>query len=148
MILRRFTVQAIPIIAIFVGVISAADTWGEEQPLSVRDAAKMITVRDVTVSGNRVSGSVVNTSPNAMQDVRLLIRQAWQWQKETRPGKVSPGRTLMYTMNDSIPAGGQAKFTFDVPPLPAAKGGTFKTTAEVGGFTELVPRTDLADQKN
>jgi len=144
---KRLIIHSIPSLAILVGVTTGVGyARAGEEPLSQRDASNMIAVSDVKMSGNQVSGTVTNRSSNEMQDIRLLIRQAWQWQKETRPGKVSPGRTLVFTLNRPIPAGGSAPFTFDVPPLPNAKGGTFKTTAEVAGFTEMVPNTNVAGE--
>ena len=129
----------------------AASVWAaEEQPMSAKDAAMMVTVNDLAVHDGKITGTVVNKSANPMEDVRVLIRQAWLWQKESRPGARSPGRTLTYTVKERIPPGGSVKFTADAPPLPAAKGGSFKTYAEIAGFSELVPvstSTSVANQE-
>lgn len=98
-----------------------ASVQAAEQPLSAKDAASMIAVSDLAVHDGKITGTVINKSTNPVEGVRLLIRQAWFWQKESRPGPLSPGRTLTYTVQDRIPPGSSVKFSADAPPLRQPK---------------------------
>lgn len=144
---QRLLVWAAASLAVLVGrasgVLGDASTSTARQPVPARMASEIISVSNVAEHDGRVTGTVVNKSPNALENVHLLVRQAWFWSKERHPGKVSPGRTLTYTVPDRISPGGSVDFSFDTPRLPAATGGTFKTTAEVAGFSEIVPTTQM-----
>jgi hypothetical protein len=132
-------------VAVLVGRAGSAfaDSSAAVQPVPARMASDIVAVSNVAAQDGHVSGTVVNRSPNPLENVRLLVRQVWYWNDERHPGNVSPGRTLTYTIPGQISPGGSVHFSFDTPRLPPANGGNFKTTAEIATFSELVPTTQM-----
>lgn len=127
-----------------IGVFAAAVVWAaptvgqRARVTSPEDIATLLTVRDVRVEGDVVRATLVNHVPRRLADVRLLIRHAWLWNDERRPGRDNPGRTQLYTVPEEIPAGGTYTLEYRItPPLPRRTDGRFVTTVEVLGFTEV-----------
>lgn len=103
-----------------------------------RDLAQILEVRDVRVEAERASATLVNHSPRALQNVRLLVRHQWLWRDEKNPGTDNPGRSQVYTLPDEVPAGGTYRVELPIdPPLPRRTDGRFVSSVEVLGFTEV-----------
>lgn len=103
-----------------------------------RDLAQILEVRDFRVEPTRVSATLVNHSPRALQNVRLLVRHQWLWRDERNPGTDNPGRSQVYTLPDEVAAGGTYRVDLPIdPPLPSRRDGRFVSTVEVLGFTEV-----------
>jgi hypothetical protein len=85
-----------------------------------------------------VSGEVTNHANHAVRDVNLLIQHAFAWKNEFRPGKDDPSRAEYYTVSGAIPAGTSKHFSMRLTePLPVRIDGTFMTSAQVAGYTEV-----------
>jgi hypothetical protein len=97
-----------------------------------------VDLRDVAVSGNQATGTVVNRSRNEVRDVVVMVNRAWVWRDERNPGPINPGGTYYFTLPTAVPAGGSAKFTFDLPPVDApADLGSFQSSVAIQGYTEV-----------
>jgi hypothetical protein len=107
--------------------------------VSSSEAAQTIVIKDLTVTDDSVSGTLVNKSSHTVRDVSLLLEQAWQWKDEFHPGTDSPGRTLPFTIPADIPPNASVPFTFRTPVLPQRSDGRFVTTIDVTGFSEVGP---------
>ena len=104
--------------------------------------ADRVSVRDVRTREGEVSGVVVNTSDRPVRDVQLLVSYQWLWENETHPGEGGPGRAVFVTVNQEIPPGGQAPFTYrPETPLSERPDGRYMTNVSVAGFTEITPTT-------
>jgi hypothetical protein len=111
--------------------ISSTRIVAEEQ------LARSVGLRDVEAKGGDISGVLVNTSGKVVRDVELLIRYAWLWNDEFRPGVESPGRVVYFTVRGEIPPGGREAFTYRVePPLAGGSEGRFLPSVEVVGLAE------------
>jgi hypothetical protein len=109
---------------------------------SPEEIQRIVTIEKLSVQDGAVSGEVHNLSSRTVRDVQLFIRHTWLWDNERHPGKVDPGTSTFQTLQQEIPPGGTARFSFtQSPPLAKAAGGHFVTTVSVAGFTEVIPQT-------
>ncbi len=128
-------------VALLGGILPALAS--RAQPVTGRvvppaNVASILEVRDVRVEGNMIRATLVNHSPRALENVRLLIRHQWLWRNERSPGTDNPGRSHVYTLPEQVPAGGNYRLELAIdPPLPRRTDGRFVTTVEVLGFTEV-----------
>jgi len=141
-ILRRF-VRAIGgamIASIFVVAEFQQESVWSATLASQEEAAKVVSVRNVAVKGETVSGEIANHSPRPVRDVQLLIRYTWTWKNEMRPGEDQLSDAVYYTVEGEIPPGAARPFTFNRPaPLPSRPDGQFEVSVSVAGFTEVIP---------
>lgn len=108
-------------------------------PLASAEAARTVVITDLRVGDDLVSGTVVNKSAASLREVRVLLRQAWQWTDEHHPGADSPGQTTPFTLALTVAPNASAPFTLTPPRLPQRTDGRFVTTMEVVGFSEVGP---------
>ena len=107
--------------------------------LSPDNVVQAVIVPNVTVQEGTVSGELVNKSSRPLRDVQLLIRYTWLWNNEFHPGKDDPGMAVYYTVEQEIPPGGTASFTYKPSfPSPSRSDGHFETTVSVAGFSEII----------
>ena len=108
-------------------------------------AAQTVSLHDVSVQGNSVSGVVTNQSSHIVRDVGLLIRYSWSWNRERHPGEHNPGRATFYTVVGPIPPGAGVPFSYQTSePLPARSDGHFTPSVEVVAYTEAVAGTEAS----
>ena len=112
--------------------IQAADVnISDQQPQAV-------TIRNVKVQDG-VSGEVVNSSPNVIRDVQLLIRYTWLWKNEMKPGEDNRSDAVFYSVEGEIPPGGSKPFTYRPSSAMKEDAGRYEVSVKVAGFTQLVP---------
>ena len=120
-------------------LLLAAAATASDQPLDAK-AVGQVTVQNVTLQGDAVSGVIANGSPQLVRNVNLQITYAWLWNNERHPGTDNPGRTDYYTLTGDIPPGGSMPFTYrPATPLAKRNDGQFNASASVNGFTEIEP---------
>lgn len=106
--------------------------------LSREKASEIVTLRGVVIKNGDVSGELVNQSRYPVRDVDLLIRHTWLWKKEFQPGQDDPGTAVYYTVQQTIPPGQSARFTYKPSsPLPSRGDGSYETTVSIAGFTQV-----------
>lgn len=104
--------------------------------VSGQRASAVVIIADLRVLNGRVSGLLVNKSPELIRDVRLLVRHAWLWNDERHPGTDDPGRAVYFTVPKDIGPGHAEHFMYaPEPPLPRRSDGRFETTVQVVGYT-------------
>lgn len=103
------------------------------------EGQRAVVVTDLMVQEESVSGTVVNRSSATVRAVSLRLEQEWQWSDERHPGADSPARTLSFSLAGDVAPGSSAGFRFDTPRLPARTDGTFVSSMDVSGFTEVRP---------
>ena len=108
---------------------------------SDEETARILAIEKLAVQDGVVTGEVRNKSIHALRDVQLFIRYTWLWDDERHPGKIDPGTSAYYTLNETIQPGGKINFTFKPsPPLPKIAGGRFETSVKIAGFSEIIPQ--------
>lgn len=113
--------------------------YAEENILPGEEAGKIVAIGQLKVEDDEVSGVLVNNSDRPVQDVQILIRDTWYWEKEFRPGENPPGEATYYTVEKEIPPKGELPFVYKrKEPLPSQPGGRFETEVKVSGFTEVI----------
>ncbi len=133
-----------------VGLLMSAAVGG--QGLSVASAAtraspsvlfgsealsRDVVVRDLQVHDGAVSGVVVNNTGNQLTNVDLLVRFGWRWKHERAPGKESPGRAVVRTL-ENIPLGGETPFNYSPEfGFPARSDGHYEISVVVVGYTQF-----------
>jgi hypothetical protein len=107
--------------------------------------AEEVAVREVRSEDDVVSGVLVNLSPDPVEDVRIMIRDAWLWNDEFHPGDDDLERTVFHVVPGEIPPGGQAHFSYrrDSPP-PRRPDGRFETEVEVVSLVQIGARPPSA----
>ena len=112
----------------------------ETMVVSPDQMSRTVNVQGVRVTGDEVSGKVVNNSGKPVRDVQLLVKYIWLWNKERKPGTDSPGRALYETLPGELAPGETKEFTFRPDePLPHRTDGRFDASVEVAGVTEITP---------
>lgn len=107
--------------------------------LSQDEVSQLVVIRNLNIGERRITGELVNKSPRTVRDVQLLIRHSWRWKSEFRPKDDSRDEAVYYTIDEEIPPGGAARFTYSpAHPLPSAPDGYFETTVSVAGFTQVI----------
>jgi hypothetical protein len=133
-------------IGVFAAVLALALT---ALPASVRsqkirsdeETARILAIEKITTQDGGVTGEVRNKSSHAVRDVQLFIRYTWLWDDERHPGKIDPGTSTYYTLNETIRSGEKITFTYKPsPPLPKIADGRFETSVKIAGFTEIIPQ--------
>jgi len=132
----------VPLVGTTLGIMSpgmpAVSAAAEIVVASQQEAARSLSVRDVRIQGDAVSGVLANESSTAVRDVGLLVRYTWFWNNERHPGGKNPGRAGLYKVNGPIAPGASVPFTYrSSEPLPARSDGRFNPVVEVVSFTEL-----------
>ncbi|MDH3445504.1 MAG: hypothetical protein OEN50_16380 [Deltaproteobacteria bacterium] len=106
--------------------------------LTADKAARVVTLRDVTVKDGEVAGEIVNQSKQALREVQLQILYSWRWKDEWHPGTDDPGRAVYSMVDKEIAPGQSARFNFKpAPPLPARKDGFFDVSVKVVGYAQV-----------
>lgn len=119
--------------------LSSPGPCGAEAVVPSTEAQRMVVVQDLSVQDESVSGSVVNRSSATVRAVSLRLEQEWQWSDERHPGADSPARTLSFTLPGDVAPSSSTRFRFDTPRLPPRTDGTFVSSMDVIGFTEVRP---------
>ena len=132
----------VPLLGTTVAVIGAAmpavSTAAEIVVASQQQAAQALSVHDVGVQGDAVSGVLTNGSSTPVGDVGLLVRYTWVWNNERHPGGKNPGRAGVYTVTGPIAPGASVPFAYRASePLPQRSDGHFNPVVEVVSFTEF-----------
>lgn len=113
------------------------------EPPTILDASKAkesVTVEDIHLEGDHLSGVIVNREPHPLRSVRLVIGEVYRWPNEYRPGGKSPNRAKTVVVEQEVPAGGRVSFSTTFPQAtPPGPGGDFTTQVYVMGFTEVLP---------
>lgn len=108
---------------------------------SDEETARILAIEKFASQDGQVTGEVRNKSSHAVRDVQLFIRYTWLWDDERHPGKIDPGTSTYYTLNETIQSGEKITFTYKPsPPLPKIAGGRFETSVKIAGFTEIIPQ--------
>lgn len=103
------------------------------------DTLSGLSVTNVSSSGDRVSGTLVNRSTKELKDVVLLVTRSWLWTNERHPGDNNPGGSYYFTVKTPVPAGGSLPFSFDLPPAETTspQAGHFEISIQATGYTEV-----------
>ncbi len=118
------------------GAVAAGAAPPPEETVVTADQ-DVVRVEGVRVQDDTVSGVIVNTSDRPVSDLRVLIVHEWRWRDEFNPGRDSPGRATLYTVNEEIPPHGQVRFTAPLgAPLPERRDGHFETRGDVVSFVQ------------
>lgn len=133
-------------LGMIVTAVILATTWlgtsARSQTIrSDEETARFLVIEKLAVQDGVVTGEVRNKSIHALRDVQLFIRYTWLWDDERHPGKIDPGTSAYYTLNETIQPGGKINFTFKPsPPLSKIAGGRFETSVKIAGFSEIIPQ--------
>jgi hypothetical protein len=120
------------VLAAAVEVSAAEINISDQQPQAV-------TIRNVKVQDGAVSGEVVNSSPNVIRDVQLLIRYTWLWKNEMKPGEDNRSDAVFYNVEGEIPPGGSKPLNYRPSSPMKEDAGRYEVSVKVAGFTQLVP---------
>lgn len=112
-----------------------------QQAVTRDQAAAMVDIQNLRIEADGIAGEIVNLSPHPVRDIQLLIRHAWTWQNEFRPGTDDPGTATVHTLESEVQPGDKAVFTHRfATPIAVRSGGAFETVVSVAGFTSIIPQ--------
>lgn len=119
---------------------STSSLAGSDKVTGSAAASRAVDVRDVTVENNTVTGLLVNTSTQALRDVRLVIRNAWLWKDERNPGSNNPSYAEPYSFPGEVAIGASVPFSYRLKSAAHSRtDGKFMTSVEVVSYS-LVKR--------
>jgi hypothetical protein len=116
-------------------------TRADAQKIESNPESARVTVRNVTVNNQVVSGEVVNNSPHTVRDIELLLQYHWLWKNEFKPRDDSPGTVVSVPLQKELRSGESTPFTYTPQPsLPARPDGQFMVEVSVASFAEIIPQ--------
>ncbi|HZR81724.1 MAG TPA: hypothetical protein VFD92_11550 [Candidatus Binatia bacterium] len=132
--IRKRSIAVVSLAAVACALLACAIPASAQMAGSVDS----VDVRDVAVSGDTVTGTVVNRSSREVRDVELMVTRAWLWRDERHPGDINPGGSYPFKVAGPVPPGGSVKFTYEVPgtDVPSSLG-SFEVSVAVQGYTEV-----------
>jgi hypothetical protein len=104
------------------------------------EVEKILTIRDVTVTENRLLGEITNNSPVKIRDVSLMVQQGWRWKDGLNPKVEAPLNAFLLNLKKDLLPGETATFS-SVIALPETDriDAQFIADVSVAGFTLVVP---------
>ncbi len=120
-------------ICIAAAALQAAEVHISDQP------PQSVAVRNVKVQDGSVSGEVVNSSPNVVRDVQLLIRYTWLWKNEMKPGEDNRSDAVFYNVEGEVPPGGSKPFAYRPSSSMTQDQGRYEVSVTIADFTQLIP---------
>lgn len=126
-----------------IGLLFAAPAFAPAQaPPPVRqqvvltgELGSVVRVRDEMVSGDEISGTLVNLTDDELREIRIRVRDTFLWRNERRPGEDNFSRAEEFVVRGPIPPRGALAFTAPHSLLPARSDGDFRTSVEVTSLT-------------
>lgn len=116
-------------------------TPASAQRVETGQQAGPVSIRNIVVNNQVISGEVVNGSPHSVRDVELLFQYHWLWKNEFKPGDDSPGRVIYFSLNKELRPGESSSFTYTPQPsLPSRTDGQFMVEVSVASFAEVIPQ--------
>ena len=129
-------------IAVLALILCQPVIFAQERIASNEVAANVVEIRNVMVNKDAISGEIVNKSPYPLRNVELLLQYHWLWTNETKPGAISPGRSVYVPVNQEIRPGERATFSYTPdPPLPLRADGRYMPEISLAGFSQVIPQT-------
>ena len=129
-------------IAVLALILCQPVIFAQERIASNEVAANVVEIRNVVVNKDAISGEIVNKSPYPLRNVELLLQYHWLWANETKPGAISPGRSVYVPVNQEIRPGERATFSYSPdPPLPSSPAGRYMPEISLAGFSQVIPQT-------
>jgi len=102
---------------------------------------KILVIRDVTVTENRLLGEITNNSPLEVRDISLMVQHIRRSKDGLNPKVESPLNTFLLNLNRDLLPGETATFSSAVLlPEEAQRDGDVVTDVSVAAFTLVVPR--------
>jgi hypothetical protein len=102
---------------------------------------KILVIRDVTVTENRLLGEITNNSPLKVRDISLMVQHIRRSKDGLHPKVESPLNAFLLTLNRDLLPGETATFSSGVLlPENAQRDGDVVTDVSVAAFTLVVPR--------
>ena len=139
--MNRKQLCTLPIAAVAL-ILSQLVIFAQERIASNEVAANVVEIRNVVVNKDAISGEIVNKSPYPLRNVELLLQYHWLWANETKPGAISPGRSVYVPVNQEIRPGERATFSYTPdPPLPLRADGRYMPEISLAGFSQVIPQT-------
>ena len=102
---------------------------------------KILVIRDVTVTENRLLGEITNNSPLEVRDISLMVQYIRRSKDGLNPKGESPLNAFLLDLNRDLLPGETATFSSTVLlPEEAQRDGDVVTDVSVAAFTLVVPR--------
>jgi hypothetical protein len=127
------------IFATMVFISPGLNSASAETVLSSQEATRALSFEKLDVNRSKISGVIANKTPHTIKDVQLMIQYHWLWKDERNPGKDSPGRTVIITLNEQLEPGESRPFSYTRQfSLPSRNDGYFMPEVDVAAFTTVV----------
>ena len=106
------------------------------------DVQKILAIRDVTVTENRLLGEITNNSPLRIRDISLMVQHIVRAKDGLNPKQESPLDAFLLPLDRELLPGETVTFSSTVSiPEEAQRDGTVVTDVSVAAFTLVVPKT-------
>lgn len=134
----KFTIA---LVGMLMGVFGGLTHVSAQTVLTEELASRVLTLKDVKATPEKVSGVITNNTPHVIRDVDLMVQYHWLWENERNPGRESPGRSIMVKVDGPLQPGASVPFEYSPSFSPPARNdGRFMPEVTIAGFTTVVPQ--------
>ena len=136
--MRHYSKDSITLV--LVSLLLSAASASAQILVPTEQVEKILIIRDVTVSENRLLGEITNSSPLRVRDISLMVQQIWRWKDALIPKMEAPLNAFLLTLKKDLLPGETVTFSsaVSVPETDRADG-HFVTDVSVAAFTMVVP---------
>ena len=106
------------------------------------EVQKILSIRDVTVTENRLLGEITNNSPLRIRDISLMVQHVLRSKDGLKPKQESPLNAFLLPLERELLPGETVTFRSALSiPEEAQRDGTVVTDVSVAAFTLVVPKS-------
>lgn len=133
----------------FAALLLAALSWsgpvlGAEALYGSGELGSILSIEELKLDGDQVTGLLVNRSDKTLRDVRLQIIFSWLWKNERHPGPNDPSFVVTEIPNGEVPPHGTLPFHYAYPSVVTSRtDGQFMMDARVLGYSAVGQTTTV-----
>jgi hypothetical protein len=108
------------------------------------DLAQTLSVEELRLDGDRVTGLLVNRTDKTARDVRLQVVFSWLWRDEKHPGNNDPSFVVTEIPTGEVAPHGTMPFAYTYPSVITSRAdGEFMLDARVLGYSAVKRTTEM-----
>lgn len=140
---RRFV--TFPRAALLLAVLSwPGSVFAAEALYGSGELGSTLSIEELKLDGDQVTGLLVNRSDKTLRDVRLQIIFSWLWKNERHPGPNDPSFVVTEIPDGEVSPHGTLPFRYSYPSVVTSRtDGQFMMDARVLGYSAVGQATTV-----
>ena len=129
---------AAAVIAVSLAVAWPTSARAGESLVGSGELGQTLSVEELKLEGDQVTGILVNRTEKVARDVRLQVIFSWLWKNEKHPGDNDPSFVVTEIPTAEVPPHGTLPFRYTYPSVVTARSdGEFMMDARVLGYSAV-----------